>query len=170
MHDPNKSNKPIKIANRSEKIWLCGFLRLAPFLSVVGAIVLALVTNSFNRYPAVTGIGLLTLIVVAVIVDRSSLLNPTDVIWLGVNLKVKQLVGGYEVDVQAVKSVELIPVDTHDYDDRHQPTMKLVMRISSKPNVSMLVPLAAVEPIIQWATQHQRPIIDRREHESNREE
>lgn len=161
--EPNEQQRPIKIANRSERIWIFGFLRMVPFLTMIGSIFILITTNLFRDFGAFAALGFLMLLVAVVILDRSTLLNPVDVVWLGEMLTIKRLVGEKkEIPIKRIRQVDISPTDTLDYDDRRQATVKVVFRLKYG-RASMLAPLAAREPIIQWAKQHQRIVVDHRD-------
>lgn len=165
---------PLKLENRSEQVWVFGYLRMMPLAMVIGVIVVVMMFDVFSITPKAMAIVLLGSIVGAVILDRSTLLDPVDFVELGSLIVVKRLAARREYAPSQLVQLELRTVESSDYDDRRQHLVRLDLRLRRACRVRLLIPEHAVAALVDWATSLACPVHDLRfsttgEHEEHHE-
>ena len=157
---------PVRVFNRSDRVWVYGFVRMAPvFLLFVGLATLLIIHQHFKRLPDAIAFTLLFVcLIVPFILDRWPGLNPVNYVWLTEQLHVARLAGrarAYPAD--RVLRVELAPRDGEEYDDRKPARggMDVTVRLRRAWPVRLLTSPQDAQLIVDWARQHGRPVHDR---------
>jgi len=154
------------VENRSDRIWIFGWLRLAPAILWFGGLLLLCV---FGRYLStvnpwiVVGAILLTGLV-PVCLDRSRLLDPVDFIALGPSaVYVKRLAGRRAFSSADVAQIQLSKPADEDYDERQRTRryVEVVIRFHRQWPYRLLVSPNDAAKIVHWAGQHSRPVVER---------
>lgn len=119
-NDPREPDA-LCIENRSDRVWIYGFVRMAPGMLFVGGVIgMGILTSAGPPIPLplafVAGIAV---VAIPLALDRSTLLDPVDYVLLGREwVHVKRLAGRRNRPVTGVRRVELRSPDGEDYDER----------------------------------------------------
>lgn len=155
----------MRIVNRSQRVWIYGFLRMVPMLMLVSFCFLSLLSSTVKGYGQLMAFTFVALIVAMIVADRSTLLDPVDVIWIGEILHVKRLVSKRRYPINRIRQIIISPMDNHDYDDLREYTAHVTFHLGRFRRASLLVSLAAAHVIVNWAKERHLPIVDLRQAE-----
>src|SRR5436305_12398789 len=89
------ADDPIRVFNRSDRVWAFGFVRMAPLLLlIVGVLTIVAFEKDLRRLPhGVTVTFIFVCLVGPFVVDRLPQLNPVDYLRLAGEIRVVRLVG-----------------------------------------------------------------------------
>jgi hypothetical protein len=159
---------PVRVFNRSDRVWVYGFVRMAPLLLLfVGLATLLFFHQHFKRLPDEVAVPLVFVCLIgAFVLDRWPGLNPVNYVGLSADLEVTRLAGrprGYPPD--RVVRVELAPREGEEYDDRKPARggIDVTVRVRRAWPVRMLVSPRDAQVVAAWARGHGKPV-----HESSR--
>lgn len=159
---------PVRVFNRSDRVWVYGYLRMMPLGFFIGSILLiVLLERHVRQLPAPAIVGLVFVCLVGpVVLDRLPQFNPVNYVWLTPEMQVIRLAGGprrYPPD--RVTQIELAPREGEDYDDQ-QPArggMDATIRIRSAWPARLLVSPADAVHLRTWAERFGKPVFERPE-------
>jgi hypothetical protein len=153
----------VRVFNRSDRVWVFGFVRMAPLVLFVGGMVaLCLLSTQLRDLP--TGVVLpLTIIVIfgPFGLDRLPQLNPVSFLVLSARLRVTRIAGRpREFGPDRVASVELAPREGEDYDDRDRGKrlVDAVVRFHGGWPARLQVTEEAAAALADWARGNGVPI------------
>ena len=150
---------PVRVFNRSDRVWVYGFVRMAPLLLfAVGVTTLFFLHRQFGRLPDAVAFPLLFVcLVVPFVLDRWPGLNPVNYLWLSAELEVTRLAGRprrYPSD--RVVRVELARREGEEYDDRKPARggTDVTVRLRWAWPVRLLATPSDARLVADWARQH----------------
>ena len=156
---------PVRVFNRSERVWVYGFVRMAPlFLLFVGLAALLLLHHHFKRLPDGVAIPLVFFCLIGpFVLDRWPGLNPVNYLWLAADLQVTRLAGRprrYPPD--RVLQIELASREGEEYDDRKPSRggMDVTIRLRRAWPVRVLVSPSGAKLLADWARRHGKPVVE----------
>jgi hypothetical protein len=156
---------PVRVFNRSDRVWVFGFVRMAPVLILFcGLGALLLFHHHVGRLPDAVAIPLvLACLVVPFVLDRLPSLNPVNYVWVAADLHVTRLAGRprrYPPD--RVLRVELAPREGEEYDDRKpsRSGMDVTIRIRRAWPVRLLASPGDAQLLAEWARRHGTPVAE----------
>jgi hypothetical protein len=121
-HDPREPDA-VRIENRSDRVWVYGFVRLVPGVLFLGGIIgMWILVNYARPLPlAVAFLAGIAVVAVPFALDRSTLLDPVDYVLLGKEwLHVKRLAGRRNFLIRDVRRIEFMRPPGEDYDERQK--------------------------------------------------
>src|SRR5262245_5585389 len=153
------------VENRSDRVWVYGWLRLAPpILWLGGLLFLCLLGRYLVSEPWIVIVALFLIVLVPVYLDRSRLLDPVDFIALGPSaVYVKRLAGRRAYISADVTQVEFTKPADEDYDEKQlsRRYVEVVLRFRQSRAYRLLAFPNEAARIATWAAQHSRPIVER---------
>lgn len=151
-----------RVENRSERVYIFGFVRMLPAaMWIVGIILIVLLGNYHRPHPAVLIALTAIVLVVPVLVDRSSLLDPVDHVTFGSQLLVKRLAGKKDYPLDRVLQIEFSSFEGNDYDDRSRQLQQcdVTIRLRRAWSVRLLIASQHVVSIAAWASGHGKKVV-----------
>jgi hypothetical protein len=109
VSEPAGHRSPVRVENRSDRVWVFGYLRMVPLLLFVGGVLLIVFVLGRGA-PVQPAFGIAVILLVIVLpftLDRTSLLDPVDYVILGDRVRVKRLAGERVWPLDRVVGVEL---------------------------------------------------------------
>jgi hypothetical protein len=156
---------PVRVFNRADRVWVYGFVRMAPvFLLFVGLATLLVAHRHFKRLPDEVAIPLLFVCLIGpFVLDRWPGLNPVNYVWLADQLQVARLAGrprGYAPD--RVLRVEVVPREGEEFDDRKTSRggIDVTIRLRRAWPVRLLTSPRDAQVIAEWARRHGKPVVE----------
>ena len=154
----------VRIENRSDRVWVFGFVRLVPGILFFGSLVaMGVVAAVGPPIPLpVAFIAGVAAIAIPLALDRSTLLDPVDCVLLGNEwVHIKRLAGRRNFPVRDIRAVELKKPSGEDYDERQKvrryaeitfqlPGLRLPAR--------MMVSEREAGLVRDWAVGHRLPV------------
>jgi hypothetical protein len=146
----------VRVFNRSDRVWVFGYVRMAPLvLFVGGAVTLFLLRNWLLTLPVGTGTAALLLVFVGpFVLDRLPQLNPVNYLVLSDRLQVTRIAGRARVhEPGRVKAVEFTPREGEDYDDRQRrrPMTEVTVRLRRAWPARLLATREDAVALAVWA-------------------
>jgi hypothetical protein len=153
----------LKVENRSDRVWVFGYLRMVPLVLFVGGIPLAMALGDVARsYPALFGPAYLVLFVLLpLFLNFSWVLDPVDYVVLGERLRVKRLAGNRTWDLTRVAGVHFSESSGEDYDEaqRSRRLVWVTIRLRGAwPAPRLLVSELAARRVADWAARRHIPV------------
>jgi hypothetical protein len=153
---PDVPPGPVRVFNRSDRVWVYGYVRMAPLVILFGGIALLLFLNQqLRRLPDGVAISVLFVCFVGpFVLDRLPPLNPVNYLWLTDAIRVVRLAGRpRDYLPQRVVGIELAPREGEEYDDR-QPSrggMDVTIRFRRAWPATLLVSPEDARQLADWA-------------------
>jgi hypothetical protein len=156
----------LRVENRSDRVWVFGYLRMAPALAFFGGILLSFVVwKVAGPLPLAVGVPLVVLpLVLPIFLDRSTLLDPVDYLLLGERIHVKRLAGARDFHIENVASVAFAQPAGEEYDEKQRAQRFADMRFRFRGawlSVRLLVTEADARKVAEWAAAHGISIVER---------
>jgi hypothetical protein len=154
----------LKVENRSDRVWVFGYVRMVPLILFVGGIPIAIALGDVARaYPALFGPAYLVLFVfVPLFLNWLPALNPVDFVAFGDDrVQVKRLAGNRTWDLGRVERVEFSEPFGGDFDEAQRARRLVWVTIRLRqawPSPRLLVSDVAARKIADWATRRQVPV------------
>jgi hypothetical protein len=154
----------LKVENRSDRVWVFGYVRMVPLLLFVGGIPIAIVLGDVARsYPALFGPAYLVLFVcVPLFLNWLPALDPVDYVAFGGDrLRVKRLAGNRTWDLDRVERVEFSDPFGEDFDEAQRARRLVWVTVRLRrawPSPRLLVSDAAARRIADWAVRRRIPV------------
>jgi hypothetical protein len=117
----SKAQAPIRVFNRSDRVWIFGYVRMIPLMLLFGGLFgLFLINEHVGGLTMAIAIpASLVVLVGPFVLDRLTALNPVNYIWLSYDLQVIRLAGRKRAyPPKRILAVEFALPDGEDYDDR----------------------------------------------------
>jgi hypothetical protein len=162
-HEPREPDA-VRIENRSDRVWVFGFVRMLPGVLFFGSLLAMYVLAAYG--PPVplwlAFVGGVAVIAIPFALDRSTVLDPVDYILIGRRgIHVKRLAGKRNFWLHDVRRVEFGKPAGEDYDERQklrryaQVTIRLPgIRLPAR----LLVSEREAGLVREWAEGHRLPI------------
>jgi hypothetical protein len=156
---------PVRVFNRSDRVWVYGYVRMAPLVLLFGGIALLLILNQqLRRLPDEVAIAVLFVCLVGpFVLDRLPPLNPVNFVWLSDAIRVVRLAGRpRDYPPERVVRIELAPREGEEYDDR-QPSrggMDVTIRFKWAWKASLLASPQDARQLADWARRHGKPVVE----------
>jgi hypothetical protein len=154
---------PFRVFNRSDRVWIFGYVRMIPFVLFVGGIFgLILLNWAVGGLPLPFAIpASILVLVVPFVLDRLPGLNPVNYIWISNDLQVFRAAGrkrAYPPD--RILAVEFAPREGEDYDDRDKTRRmtNVTFRLQRAWPAHLVATHESAVAIAVWARMHGRPI------------
>jgi hypothetical protein len=155
------------VFNRSDRVWVYGYVRMAPLVLFVGGVaVLALLHQQLRRLPDEAAIAVLFVCLIGpFVLDRLPALNPVNYLWLADAIRVVRLAGrprDYSPD--RVLRIELAPREGEEYDEQ-QPSrggLDVTIRFRRAWPARLLVSPHDARQLADWARRHGKPVLEHR--------
>jgi hypothetical protein len=166
VSDPRPPAELVRVFNRSDRVWVYGYVRMAPVVLLFGGLALLLILKEYlRRLPDEVAISLLFVCLVGpFVLDRLPMLNPVNYLWLSDAIRVARLVGRpRDYPPGRVVGIELAPREGEEYDDR-QPArggMDVTIRFRRAWTASLLVSPRDARHLADWARRHGKPVVER---------
>jgi hypothetical protein len=161
-YDPPPLPAEFRVENRSERVYIFGFVRMLPAAMWITGIILVVLLGSYHRpQPAVMILLSAIVLVVPILVDRSSLLDPVDYVTFGQQLTVKRLAGKKSHPPDRVLQIEFSSVDGDDYNDRNRRLQQYAVTIRLKHawRAHLLIASHHAPSIAAWANAHGKKVV-----------
>ncbi|HEX3149763.1 MAG TPA: hypothetical protein VHR66_16930 [Gemmataceae bacterium] len=154
---------PLRVFNRSDRVWIFGYVRMIPFVLFVGGIFgMVLLHWAVGDLPLAVAIPLgLFVIVVPFVLDRLPALNPVNYIWIADDLQVIRAAGRKRAYApEHILAVEFAPREGEDYDDRdkNKRMTEVTFRLRHAWPVHLLAAHESAVAIAVWARTRGLPI------------
>lgn len=162
---------PVRVFNRSDRVWVYGYVRMAPLVLLCGGIaVLVVLNHQLRRLPDAAAIAVLFVCFVGpFVLDRLPALNPVNYLWLSDVIRVVRLAGRpRDYPPERVVRIDLAPREGDEYDDR-QPArggMDVTVRFRRAWKASLLVSPQDARHLTDWARRHGRPVLEPSTHDN----
>jgi hypothetical protein len=156
---------PFRVFNRSDRVWIFGYVRMIPFVLFVGGIFGIILLNwAVGPLPLPIAIPVCVLVlVVPFVLDRLTALNPVNYIWLADDLQVFRVAGRKRAcPAERVLAVEFAPREGEDYDDRDKTKRmtEVTIRLRRAWPVRLLAAHESAVAITVWARTRGLPIVE----------
>ena len=155
-HDPDA----VRIDNRSDRVWVYGFVRLVPGVMFFGAIAVFVAVMLAGGRPSrqITFFATIAVLIVAVAVDRSALIDPVDYLLIGRRgVYVKRLAGKRNFRLREVRGVDFRHPEGEDYDEKQKARryVEVTLRLSRwRYPARLLVSEREAGLVREWAATH----------------
>jgi hypothetical protein len=166
VSEPGTPDRPIRVFNRSDRVWVYGYVRMAPVVLLFGGIALLLALREhLRRLPDEVAIALLFVCLVGpFVLDRLPMLNPVNYLWLAGAIRVARLAGRpRDYPPERVVGIDLAPREGEEYDDRQASRggMDVTIRFRRAWPASLLVSPQDARHLADWARRHGKPVTER---------
>ena len=161
---PDPTSVPLRIENRSDRVWVYGYLRLAPPILWLGGLVGFVFAVEFVHPHPTVGLTVFAVIIVGpLILDRSTLLDPVDFVVLADRVRVKRLAGNREFSLDRLVQITVTHPTGEDYDDRQRAHRfaELAVQFRGARPARLLVSHDDAVRVAAWAAAHQVPLTGR---------
>jgi len=168
--DPKADRSPpaapggaVRIFNRSDRVWIYGYVRLAPLVVFfVGMATLCVVSTQIKDLPTTVVLPLTIIIFVGpFVLDRLPQLNPVNFLILSKQLRVTRIAGRpWDFAPARIVSVELTPREGEEYDDgdRGRRLVNVVVRFRGRWPARLVATDEAATALANWARRRGRPV------------
>jgi hypothetical protein len=112
----------LRIDNRSDRVWVFGYLRLAPLILWLGGLVgFIFVVEYFKLHPTVAFPLFWVVLIGPLVLDRSRLLDPVNFVLFGVHgILVQRLAGKRTYPLDQVERIDMVRPEGEDYDEKQR--------------------------------------------------
>lgn len=154
---------PVRVFNRSDRVWVYGYVRMAPLVLLFGGIALLVILNQqLRRLPDAAAITVLFVCLVGpFVLDRLPPLNPVNYLWLSNTIRIARLAGrARDFAPDRVIRIELAPREGEEYDDQ-QPSrggMDVTIRFRGAWPARLLVSPQDAGELSDWARRHGKSV------------
>jgi hypothetical protein len=159
VSEPVGRMSPVRVQNRSDRVWVFGYLRMVPLLLFVGGVVLMVFVLGRGA-PVQPEFGIAVIVIVIILpftLDRTSLLDPVDYVILGDRVRIKRLAGERVWPLDRVVGVELDRPEGEDYDEGQlaRRFVHVTLRLRRAwPAPRLLVTESDARAVSEWATSY----------------
>jgi hypothetical protein len=164
-HPPPSAPAALKVANRSDRVWVYGYLRLVPAVLWVGGLVLFVLAVEYIRPHPIPALCVFALILVGPLaLDRSTLLDPVNYVVFGpAGLLVQRLAGKRSFWQDELLRVEVVRPEGEDYDEKQRARRfaELTLRFRRRRRARLLATHADAVRVAEWAAVRNIPVVER---------
>ena len=150
----------VRIENRSDRVWVYGFVRMIPVVMFFGTIaVFVAVMMTGNRLSReITFFSTAVVLILAVVLDRSALIDPVNYVLLGQRgIFVQRLAGRRSFWMREIGGVEFRQPSGEDYDEKQKARRfaEVTIRVSRwRFPARLLVSEREAGLVQEWAEKH----------------
>jgi len=161
--EPSSNGPPpyrlVRVENRSDRVWVFGYLRMVPLLSFLGGVILMVFVLGRGApvHPAFGIAVLVGVIILPFVLDRGPLLDPVDFVFLGDPVRVKRLAGDRTWPLSGIAGVELDRPEGEDYDEGQltRRFVRVTIRLRHAwPSPRLLVTESDARAVAEWAANY----------------
>lgn len=155
----------LRVFNRSDRVWVFGYVRVLPFLLWIGGILALVIFGRLIHLPLTAWVVICaTIFLGPIVLDRSPLLDPVNYILLvGRSVVVQRLGARREYAVERVERIEFDRPAGEDYDEKQRTRRfaELTIRFRKGWPARLLVTHADAVRVAGWAADHGRAVVER---------
>jgi hypothetical protein len=153
------------VDNRSDRVWVFGYLRLIPAVLWLGGILLFfLAVVYFKRIDPIVGLPLLAIILVGpLILDRSTLLDPVNYLVFGpTGVLVQRLAGRKTYSLDVLRQIEVVHPEGEDYDEKQRARRFAELTLTfRRRRARLLATHADAVRVAEWAAARSISVVER---------
>jgi hypothetical protein len=154
-----------RVENRSDRVWVYGYLRVAPPILWFGGLLGFVFAVDFVRVHPAAGLTILAAILIGpLILDRSTLLDPVDFVRFGNPILIKRLAGKRELPSDRLLQVRIGLPTGEDFDEKQRARRyaELTLRFRGARSAWLLVSHSDAVRVAAWAAARQIPVTESR--------
>jgi hypothetical protein len=154
----------VRIDNRSDRVWVYGFVRMIPGVMFFGTVIVfvAVMMAGGPLTREIAFFATAAILILAVALDQSALIDPVDFLLIGRRgVYVKRLAGKRNFWLREVRGVEFRHPDGEDYDEKQKARryIEVTIRLPRwRFPARLLVSEREAALVREWAVGHRLPV------------